>query len=239
MTCTFSICASGKAKEGVLSICLGCCNLILTLFLIAWTIAGSVWVWRSLDDWQDDHSVCNSALFISAIICLSLHYVVVLLICCCCACSIYQLCVSESSPVCTRITIYLKQLTSYLEYSIYICPCNYSYICYQEYKKFCYLHDLNFLCNNKLDVASYVIYVTWAGRICLICTHEPEGAACSRASVDISGKSRPHILHMLCNTSGTLKICQTCLSLYCPFICELILENRPSCHIWYFEKYRI
>ena len=22
------------------------------------------------------------------------------------------------------------------------------------------------------------------------------------------------------------------------FICDLILENRPSCHIWYFEKYR-
>ena len=20
-------------------------------------------------------------------------------------------------------------------------------------------------------------------------------------------------------------------------ICDLILENRPSCHIWYFEKY--
>ena len=21
-------------------------------------------------------------------------------------------------------------------------------------------------------------------------------------------------------------------------ICDMILENRPSCHIWYFEKYR-
>lgn len=96
MMCTLSACVSGKDKEGVLSVCLTCCNLILILFLIAWTIAGSVWVWRSLDDWQNDHSACNSATFISATICLSLHYVVLLLICCCCACSIWQLCNSES-----------------------------------------------------------------------------------------------------------------------------------------------
>ena len=52
----------------------------------------------------------------------------------------------------------------------------------------------------------YVIYVTWAGVICLICTHEPEGAQRPRASADISGKSRPPMLHMLCNTSGIRKI---------------------------------
>ena len=51
----------------------------------------------------------------------------------------------------------------------------------------------------------YVIYVTWAGVICLICTHEPEGAQRPRASADISGKSRPPMLHMLCNTSGIRK----------------------------------
>ena len=90
--CTLSACTSGKDKEGILSICLACCNLILILFLIAWTIAGSVWVWRSLDNWQNDHDVCNNAMYISAIICLCLHYVVMLLICCCCACSIWQLC---------------------------------------------------------------------------------------------------------------------------------------------------
>ena len=90
--CTLSACASGKDKEGILSICLTCCNLILILFLIAWTIAGIVWVWRSLDDWQNDHIECNSVMYISAIICLSLHYIVMLLICCCCACSIWQLC---------------------------------------------------------------------------------------------------------------------------------------------------
>ena len=52
----------------------------------------------------------------------------------------------------------------------------------------------------------YVIYVTWAGVICLICTHEPEGAQRPRASADISGKSRLPMLHMLCNTSGIRKI---------------------------------
>ena len=71
---------------------------------------------------------------------------------------------------------------------------------------------------NNTQKMCYVIYVTWAGGICLVCTHEPEGAQCLRASADISGKSLPHIIDMLCNTSGTLKICQTCLSLYCPFI---------------------
>ena len=38
-----------------------------------------------------------------------------------------------------------------------------------------------------------------------ICMHEPEGVQRPRVSADISGKSRPHMLHMLCNTSGTLK----------------------------------
>ena len=44
-----------------------------------------------------------------------------------------------------------------------------------------------------------------AEKICLICTHKPEGVQRPRASVDILGQSRPHMLHMLCNTSGTLK----------------------------------
>ena len=90
--CTLSACTSGKDKEGILSICLTCCHLILILFLIAWTIVGSLLVWSSLDDWQYNHDLCDNAMYISAIICLCLHYVVVLLICCCCACSIWQLC---------------------------------------------------------------------------------------------------------------------------------------------------
>ena len=58
----------------------------------------------------------------------------------------------------------------------------------------------------------YVIYVTWAGGICLICTHEPEGAQRLSASAGISGKSQLYMLHMLCNTSGILKICQSLLN---------------------------
>ena len=49
--------------------------------------------------------------------------------------------------------------------------------------------------------AMYVIYVTWAGGICLICTHKPEGMQRPRVSVDISGKSRPHTfiyIYILC-----------------------------------------
>ena len=51
----------------------------------------------------------------------------------------------------------------------------------------------------------YIIYITWAGGICLMCMHKPEGMQCLRASADITGKSRPHMLHMFCNTSSTLK----------------------------------
>ena len=83
MMCTSSACAVKKDKEN-LSIGLTCVTVTLLLFVLAWTIAGSVWVWKSLDDWQDDHAVCNNALFISAIICLSLHYVVCLPVVCVC-----------------------------------------------------------------------------------------------------------------------------------------------------------
>ena len=83
-----STCAS-RTNHRKLSFALTCYNVFLLLFLIAWTIAGSVWVWRSLDDWQNDHSVCNDAIFVSAIICVVLHYVVILLLCCCCACLLF------------------------------------------------------------------------------------------------------------------------------------------------------
>ena len=86
--CTLSACAGAADKKGALAKILNCCNALLILFLIAWTITGSVWVWKSLGDWEDDHSVCNNTLFVSAIICLVLHYVVILLLCCCCACMI-------------------------------------------------------------------------------------------------------------------------------------------------------
>jgi len=86
--CTLSTCAGAADKEGVLVKLLNCLNGFLMLFLIAWTITGSVWVWKSLGDWEDDHSLCNNALFVSAIICLVLHYLVILLLCCSCACMI-------------------------------------------------------------------------------------------------------------------------------------------------------
>ena len=38
-------------------------------------------------------------------------------------------------------------------------------------------------------------YVTWAKVICLICMPEHDGMQCPRASADISGKSRLHMLH--------------------------------------------
>ena len=96
IVCILSTCATAADKEGILAGCLHCFNGILMLFFIAWTITGSVWVWRSLDDWKDDHSLCNNAVFISAIVCLSLHYVVILLMCCCCACGICVACNSDS-----------------------------------------------------------------------------------------------------------------------------------------------
>ena len=81
-----SICARAKDKESTLSTCLTCCNLILILFFITWTIAASAWVLRSLDDWVDDFSQCNNSLYNSTLIFLALHYVVILLLCCHCTC---------------------------------------------------------------------------------------------------------------------------------------------------------
>ena len=57
----------------------------------------------------------------------------------------------------------------------------------------------------------YVIVVTWARRICLICMPEARGL---RAY--ISGKSRVHMLQVICNTSGTLKICPNLTSIFTP-----------------------
>ena len=59
----------------------------------------------------------------------------------------------------------------------------------------------------------YVIVVTWARGICLICMPEARGL---RAY--ISGKSRAPMLQVLCITSGTLKITQTQSWLLCLFI---------------------
>ena len=121
--CILSVCASAKDKEGILSICLNCCNLIFILFLIAWMIAGSVWVWRSLDDWQNDHHKCSDALFISATICVSLYYVVMLLLCCCCACAIFQLCSLENIHTWTKMTIYTQNKYFHWTCTHMLCSC--------------------------------------------------------------------------------------------------------------------
>ena len=75
-----------------------------------------------------------------------------------------------------------------------------------------YMYACMYVCMyTYIHIYIYIyIYVTWTGGNCLICTHESEGAQFLKASADISGKSRLHFLHMLCDTSGTLRICRTC-----------------------------
>ena len=88
-------CAFSKDNENW-SICLSICNIVLAVFLLAWTITGSVWVWKSVGDWQDDHSVCNNTLIISAMVCLSLHYLLIIVACCCCVGAICFMCSDDS-----------------------------------------------------------------------------------------------------------------------------------------------
>lgn len=85
-------CLVMKNDKSGLSDCLGFINGFLVFFLIAWTIAGSIWVWESLDDWQHNRSSYSDVLFISATMCVSLHYVVLLLMCCCYVFIIVSLC---------------------------------------------------------------------------------------------------------------------------------------------------
>ena len=77
----------------------GCAKFYM-VFLLMWTGTGSKLVWWSLGTWQDDHDACNSVLFVSAMICLLLMYVVVLLLEC--SCRVYLLC--------KRIVILCKEL---------------------------------------------------------------------------------------------------------------------------------
>ena len=83
---TLTTCANIQDKKNFFAKSVHRGNFILTLFFITWTIVGSVWVWQSVSDWNDHRSLCNNALFISAIICLSLHYLLILLLFGCCTC---------------------------------------------------------------------------------------------------------------------------------------------------------
>ena len=68
----------------------------------------------------------------------------------------------------------------------------------------------------------HVIVVTWARGICLICMPEARGL---RAY--ISGKSRVHMLQVICNTSGTLKICPNLMSIFPPLY--IVTGTRCDC----------
>ena len=80
-----------------------------------------------------------------------------------------------------------------------------------------------------LSKGLHSIYETWAGGICLTCKHKPKGAQHHRVSADILGQSPLHMLHMLCNTSSTLKICQICYSL-----CFLLYNDGYCLWLWIF-----
>ena len=77
---------------------------------------------------------------------------------------------------------------------VYICIYyTYIYICIYVY---IYMHIYIYV------YIIHVIVVTQAGVLCLICTHEPEGAQRPRASADISGKALMPVLQLLCYSSG-------------------------------------
>ena len=65
-------------------------------------------------------------------------------------------------------------------------------------------------------LGTYVIVVTCALVIYLICMPSALGPAALRLRAYISGKSRVHMLQVICNTSGTLKICPNLTSIFPP-----------------------
>ena len=93
---------------------------------------------------------------------------------------------------------------------IYIMQANPSQLHYNLYLYCCYIYKY------------YVIVVTWARGICLICMPEARGL---RAY--ISGKSRVHMLQVICNTSGTLKICPNLMSIFPPLY--IVTGTRCDC----------
>ena len=98
ISCGCSGCACSHDKNSCLAISLCCgCNTVFVCLIVAWTVFGSILVWRSLDEWLHDHSVCDSALFISAMVCVLLHYMILsILTCCCFCCCCIKLCFSTS-----------------------------------------------------------------------------------------------------------------------------------------------
>ena len=79
-----------------------------------------------------------------------------------------------------------------------------------------------FMYTKYIYIIIHVIVVTWARGICLICMLEARGL---RAY--ISGKSRVHMLQVICNTSGTLKICPNLMSIFPPLY--IVTGTRCDC----------
>ena len=79
----------------------------------------------------------------------------------------------------------------------------------------------------KQIVCMYVIVVTWARGICLICMPEAQGLQARGLRTYTSGKSRVHMLQVICNTSGTLKICPNFTSIFPPLY--IVTGSRCDC----------
>ena len=105
------------------------------------------------------------------------------------------------------LTTIFSQLFTFLLLSshlLHATMCIIKKLLYHDIKKAILYHIMKFYvttCHVMTIMASLmasmynVIYVTWAGGICLICTHESEDAWHLRASAEISGESQPHMLH--------------------------------------------
>ena len=70
-------------------------------------------------------------------------------------------------------------------------------------------------------------FAMWARGICLICMPEALGPAALGLQAYISGNSRVHMLQVICNTSGTLKICLNLTSIFPPLY--IVTGTRCDC----------
>ena len=86
-------------------------------------------------------------------------------------------------------------------------------------------------------VCMYVIVVTWARGICLICMPEARGPQARGLRAYISGKSRVHMLQVICNTSGTLKICPNLMSIFPPLY--IVTGTRCDCGTLFHRRHDV
>jgi len=62
-------------------VCTGCCSSLISLFLFAWMIVGSVWVYRL--DPGDDYQFCDRILYLYTFWIITAGYISAAVICCC------------------------------------------------------------------------------------------------------------------------------------------------------------